>query len=102
MLPLEGPAKHTYQVYVRQQQITGFSYILIGLVIAIFAIILYIRNYKKADWQDGNFSTVMTVISIVLIFVVVVTSLLEFPISFSKLLNPEYHAIEKIVDSFKK
>lgn len=99
---LEGPAKHTYEIYVRQQRIEGWSYLAATIFILLVTISLFVVS-RKAKWgEDDSFETI-NVVRIIgcagfVIFIGMMMGL--FAGSYlSQIINSEYWAIKEIVKS---
>lgn len=97
---LEGPAKQVYNMYVYQQRIEAITYIVSSFFFLIISIGLYKFMSKKADFSlryiDGY--QIATVVSMI---VAVLSAICILFADFSQLLNPEYHAIKDIIETFK-
>lgn len=63
---LEGPAKRTYEIYVRQQLFEGVAHACIAIVLAIVGVVLTVRTYSKANWNEGNKYTFPAVVGVIL------------------------------------
>lgn len=108
---LQGPAKHVYEIYVKQQQIAGWSYLGGCLLATILFLSLFLYTLKKATKLSqqnehaydaavpysvaAGFTGIGSVISLV--------CLIGFfgGDSFSQICNPEYWAIQDIIKAFK-
>lgn len=99
---LEGPAKHTYEVYVKQYRVTGWSHIVGTLLALLFAIILISININPATREGTPGKNIIPlIVGIIFLIIFIVGAIDAFDVSISMALNPEYHAIEKIVESVK-
>lgn len=100
---LEGPAKHTYKVYVIKYQIEGYMAIWTNIIYMIlFGIIIGISwRYSKFK-DDGNFASYCFILSSILLVCTLIRILINMPEDVSMALNPEYHAIDKIISTFTK
>lgn len=98
---LQGPAKHVYEIYVRQYIVSGICSLLVCIFAWIFAVQLFKYGKNGADWTDEtakyNVAFVFGIIVYVLSFILTIGF---FYIGLQKILNPEYFAIERIIDSF--
>lgn len=100
---LEGPAKHTYEIYVRQQQIEAWSYLAATFVCLILSLSLLKICMKKADFDEGNIYAAGATAGVILGIAFIVMSICFFTASFfSQITNPEYWAIQEIVKTLKQ
>jgi hypothetical protein len=91
-----------YDVIVQQQRVIAIQYLVVGLVCLIF-IYLFIRFYTKATTGERQ----KNMLTPAIIFLVLATwSGIVFSLHYSQivqgLINPDYAAIEQIIDMFQK
>lgn len=98
---LEGPAKHTYEVYVRKQAIEAGSSIGVLLFAIILGTILALGCWKPSNFEDGNLHAVFVVFGIVMLSTGFLILTVSFPNLIGKVLNPEYYAIQEIIENLK-
>jgi uncharacterized integral membrane protein len=101
---LEGPSKHVYTVYVRQYQIVGWMWLISGFLILTIGLFLVARNWKKADFDDsdGNRFATLAIIGVVVTVIGVIFTSAAIVNNIPQIFNPEYYAIEKIIQSLKQ
>ena len=91
---LEGPAKHVFELAVRQVYVELFLYLalLVGFLVVVIPLAKYAKS-KSFDTLDMNFAAVMALsfgaIAVVPAFVFAVLAV-------AAALNPEWRAIEMI------
>lgn len=98
---LEGPAKHTYSVYVKQYYIEGMSYMIFSVGSFLVALFFLWFTWRKSKWDEGDpknvysvffiASAIMFVVSFVSVWIVFTGD------TVTRAFNPEYFAIDKIV-----
>jgi len=98
---LEGPAKHVYAIYIRQHRTKGIT----KGFLSLFALIVFSFSLfgfsKKADWTDGNINAIITVVSFVALIISIIATFCYIGGDFNKVFNPEYYAIQDIIEVFK-
>lgn len=107
---LEGPAKHTYHVYVRQYQIEGWAQLIGSFALLLLAAILFPVFFRKADWKESNdndhpanvFNILCIIAGVALIGAIIWVICVLCNDQVTMALNPEYHAIDKIITTFHK
>jgi hypothetical protein len=103
---LEGPAKHTYAVYVTQYKMDGiFSLIGEGTGFIII-IITFLSAYKRANFSDTattkqGIAAVATVVSGIVAFIIFGFLISDFSGNMKEIINPEFYAIDKIVNTLR-
>jgi hypothetical protein len=103
---LKVGAEHVYTVLVKQQIVNAITYLIIG-IIGLILMLNFMKRYKdpKEEWGDDDFPTFLGILrffqavlaGILILFVIF--SLDEIVMGF---INPEYGAIETIVDIVKE
>jgi len=108
-------ADHFYPIFVRQQMIEGLTGILILAVVAVAAVFFLkvgLLGAKSADagdkWDAGWLDTSRTIIGFVVggacvlaVFISLVSTNSPFSNSIGKILNPEYYAVQSLVNMVK-
>lgn len=99
---LDGPAKHTYEVYVREQKVDAWSHFIGSSIFLLFGVCILILCLKKADFVEPNRYGVFSIAGC--IFIVAGIGLtIGFICNYgSNLANPEYGAIQQIIKAFSK
>lgn len=99
---LQGPAKHVYYIYVYQHKAEGITFLFLPIVLLLIASYLLYRYWKEADWSDGNRAAFATALGIACFLAFISCSVAFFAGNyFTKIINPEYFAIQDIVKAFK-
>lgn len=100
---LQGPARHTYEVYVKQYKIDGWSSLLLESIVLVLFVILMITSFAKSNWKDDkpNPWTVICVISCVISIIAFCTFCSDITGNIKRISNPEYYAIQDIISAFK-
>lgn len=101
---LEGPAKHTYRVYVRQQLVTGLATGIMLLIPLLISIFLVLKSFKKGVWKDSdpvNKWAIGQIICTILMCGLLLATIFSAGDIVSKITNPEYNAIQDIVETIK-
>lgn len=104
---LEGPAKHVYKVYIYQHKATGIALMLLPIVFIILGFSIILLNHKKAKYdgygdEDWNKYATFVLLGIITTAIGLITLITFFTgLGFTKLINPEYHAIQDIIETFK-
>lgn len=100
---LEGPAKRTYGIYVQQQKIKGITHGVVAIFLVLLGILFVMPNYGRADWNGaGNKYVFPAVVGIILCAAAFIVMLTFFAGSgLAKVINPEYYAIQDILDFIK-
>lgn len=101
---LEGPAKHTYGVYVKQYMINGWSSLIVQITILICFIIFWRISFVRGKWKDGEPQNVWGGAQIfmgVAVFVAILVISINFPGNLQRIANPEYYAIDDIIRRLK-
>lgn len=107
---LKVPAEHVYSVLVKQSVIHSIVNILLSILFIIITIISYkmsIYYYKKHDnddCEDGVFeyadSGIFCTLSIIMLIVWIIHLLATVNIIITGFINPEYRAIQEILNIF--
>lgn len=102
---LEGPAKYTYERYVLQYRLSGIIQASIYFLVLITLSIVSAKAFKYGKWEDdrpNNKWGTAQIWSTILLCVTVLTILIDMSNQATQIFNPEYHAIQAIIESFKK
>jgi hypothetical protein len=99
---LEGPAKHTYSIYVKQFYMEGMANLLGFILTFILAMLIFIFSSKKALNDEPSKHLVFFIFGVICTVISVTAGIALFHGGLQKLLNPEYYAIDKIITSFIK
>lgn len=102
---LKVGAEHVYMVLVKQQIVYAIVYLIVGLI-AMILIINWINGYKdtKQEWSDDENPTGLGLIKLIQIIVGIVLMgvfLAHIDNIVTGFVNPEYGAIETIIDIVK-
>lgn len=103
----EGAA-HLYEVYVRQmvaegigELITIAAFVILCIAIWIFTRKSWRRFEEKAEsYDDPVIPVCFTAVACIISFFTLI-AVLNITNSFTKITNPEYHAVQKILDTVK-
>lgn len=99
---LEGPAKHVYGVYVKQQKVEGWSSLICALFTFSLGLIIIIRNWGEADFEEGNKYAALSIVGILVTAIgLALVWIFLGGSGYTQITNPEYHAIKDIIDTFK-
>lgn len=103
---LEGPAKHVYGVYIQQHRTRGLVKLISSSVFILLFGGLLIGMWKPANFgvessDDFNRHALFFIISSLGLAITIVSMAFYFSGDFSKLLNPEYYAIQDVINAFK-
>jgi hypothetical protein len=102
-------AEHFWPIFVKQQMIEGitvlFFIILFGLL-SFFLLRMAINSVDGANNYEGTYKDVSKtaigyVAGIILAFACFFTILVEAPPSIGKIFNPEYYAVQSLVEMVK-
>ena len=98
-------AEHVYMVLVKQQIVYAIVYLIVGLI-AMILIINWINGYKDTNqkWEDDSDFTglgVIKLIQIVIAGVMLGVFLFHIDTIIMGFVNPEYGAIQTIIDIVK-
>lgn len=99
---LEGPAKHTYEVYVKQKYFEGVVNTVVFLIIIGTLTVLTVLAYKRGKWEDDVPANAWGVMQVIMpIALTIMTGIFVCYASdfISKIFNPEYHAIAEIIET---
>lgn len=91
---LDGPAKYVFELAVRQSVIQGA---IPWIVAALSLPLAFVTARRVADWEEVDMPAVVSLIAGAFGIVSLVASL----ISLDHLLNPEWVALNTIVDTLK-
>jgi hypothetical protein len=103
---LKVGAEHVYGVLVKQQVINAITYLILG-IISLILMLNFIKRYKdpKEDWGNDEWPTFLGIIRFFQIVIACVL-LIGFLFSIDNIVmgfgNPEYGAIETIIDIVKE
>lgn len=104
--PLEGPSKHVYEIYVRQQHASAVANLIstIFFFVLLFLIgLMAINKAQKTDDSDmESFMVGTAIVSWIAAAVAVIVMIIYLPDWITKLSNPEYYAIKEVIDSLSK
>lgn len=98
---LEGPAKHVYRVYTYQHRASGIASLIVSLTSLLFFLTIALRLWKKADFDENPKESVFFVISVVCTVACILICSANLSYYLTKILNPEYYAIQDIIQTFK-
>lgn len=101
---LEGPAKDTYKIYVKQQLVTGWTDAILNLTLFAICLILLITALKRGKWEDGepkNKWAVAQVAFSIIMGIILISICISASDIVSKITNPQYPAIQKIITNLK-
>ena len=101
---LEGPAKHTYAIYVRQYVVNGWMSIIIETTIVIIISFIWILAFRKGEWAHGDIQNAWAVMQVLFGFAFVVALGFlgaDFSGNMQRIINPEYYAIQDIINTIK-
>lgn len=98
---LEGPAKHVYGVYIKQHKTKGATKGVVTIFGLLVTSLFLFCSLNKADWDKGNVYSVFTIFGGIGLFIALISTALYLCGDFNKLLNPEYYAIQDIIDALK-
>jgi archaellum biogenesis protein FlaJ (TadC family) len=108
---LKQPAEHVYAVLVKHQIIKAIS-LLIFPILTIICLLVIFKYEPKSRWEDKPYSrsdedrswnrsaTIVVIVSILGVVFLIITCIF-FEDIIQGFLNPEYGAIEKILDIVK-
>lgn len=87
-------ADKVFPWYVKQSMIEGYSFFIISMVIVIIALtFLFVSTFKRFS---GDTKSALAAISGVLFFFVLFANCLGGAEHYSKIANPEYHAMKQM------
>lgn len=100
---LQGPARHTYEVYVKQYKIDGWSSLVLEGLSLIAFIILVFTAFSKATWENEtpNFWGVISILGSIGLLAIFLVFFHDFTPNIKRISNPEYYAIQDIISAFK-
>jgi hypothetical protein len=99
---LEGPAKHTYAVYVVQYKMDGIFTLAIEIFGSLFLGIAFYLTAKKATFDDKTvLFDILTVVTGVCGLIAFGFLIGDFAGNMKEILNPEFYAIDKIVSTLR-
>lgn len=93
---------HIWDILVRQSYVTSFSNLVYYLIVILFDIILY-KVWKWAvlkDKMNEEYVSVPITIGTILAVVSTIICIASIHYTVTGLVNPEYMAIERVVDMF--
>lgn len=102
----EGAA-HLYQVYVHQMVAEGIGGLITITAFVMFCVLLWIITKKSWNKYDQSNLSDDPVVAILLTIVAAIVSfftlaaVLSITNSVTKVINPEYHAVQKILETVK-
>lgn len=97
-------AEHVYGILVKQQVAEGIATIaLMPLALIILSVILtkLVKALKKYDGWDNTHIMIPTVLVACVLGVASIVALVMIPGGLMKIMNPEYYAIQEIMDVIK-
>lgn len=103
-------ATHVYEVLVKQQFVEGISLLVkSGITVAILLLVWYLINkllFKKYhviedDYDMGFLIWIVGAIVAVVTFFIVLNVVGDITLGVKKLMNPEYYALETLMDFVK-
>lgn len=89
--------EHFWPVFVRQQQIEGFTYIGVPLLAFVVLFFITVRLYKNPKTRDSGDFIPTTIVSIIVFIGLLITTAGNLP----KIFNPEYAAVQEVVKMIK-
>lgn len=103
---LQGPAKYTYEVYVKQHKIEGIAELFILSAVLLSGCIGFLKIFMGSSiliTKDGDpTKRLLPAVLFVIIFISgVISTAVEFTDIMTKISNPEYWAIQDIINNFK-
>ena len=95
-------ADKVFPWYVEQAYLQGVT----TLVVLVFALVLFgvvfVLALRKADWNEGGIAAVLSIVSGVALLITLGGALLSGPIQVRKMMNPNFYAIQMIVEDIGK
>jgi hypothetical protein len=101
---LQGPARHTYEIYVKQHYISGIISIFAPLSLFIPFLIICIIGLNRGSfkYEKWNVWSHLTIIFGLMAFAMLAVTFANFITKpFTEWQNPEYWAIQDIINNFK-
>lgn len=101
---LEGPAKYTYQSYVNQYKIEGISELVSHIIPFVILLVLVVISFKKGMWKEQepkNKWALSQIFSTIIFTIVSLSMFLSMNSILTKIINPQYHAIQEIIKTIK-
>lgn len=99
---LEGPAKHVYEIYVYQHKAEGLMFIFLPIIFLMVSIFLLYRYWTDVDWSDSYKACYATGLGVGLFIAFIACIIALFAGDyFTKIINPEYYAIQDVIKAFK-
>ena len=95
-------ADKVFPWYVKQSILSGYLYLIAVGIAFLTGILLMFRFYGKAEWDNGNRYTVLSVIGIVVSIFAFLFGIFGLSGSISQIYNPEYHALHNLVSEMSK
>ena len=91
---------HFWPMFVKEQVISGVAWMLFGVLLLIIAGVSFIK-IKRAYKEDGLCTTKVIGYEVLLPFCLILGTLC-ITANFSKILNPEYHALRSVMKMMKQ
>ena len=101
---LQGPAKHTYHIYVIQQLVEAYTYLACCAFMLLISCTLLAVGLKRAKFDEAYWNRYATISIFGILFsaATIITIICFFGGDYmSKLLNPEYYAIKEIIHTLR-
>lgn len=98
---LEGPAKHTYEVYVTQYKTQGILLSMLMTVGLIVGIISFFYAAKRSKWEEANKFAAVQIFGGILTVALLIGLFSSGYTYFLQMFNPEYYAIQEIINTIK-
>lgn len=88
-----------YPYFIKQQIIEGYMFIFLTLFVMIVSGVIVKTNYDKAVWGDDILDkhAILILLATVVLCASIIVFLIEITAAVSKIINPEFGAINKIV-----
>ncbi|MFX1588991.1 MAG: hypothetical protein ACFFC1_12605 [Promethearchaeota archaeon] len=100
---LKVPTERVYEVLIKQQKLRGLCN-LIPIPIFVIFLTLFIISAKLSDWRDAEANNGYAILSIITCACAIISLVVTFiclPNAIKQLNNPEYYAIQEIINFIK-
>jgi hypothetical protein len=101
---LEGPAKHVYNVYTYQHRAEGYASMCVAVFIFLIGFFILANNWKESNWDSDEFNKSAFLCipgAIISIVGIIFLGIFFGDDGLTKIINPEYFAIQDIIKAFK-
>lgn len=95
-------ADQVFPWYVHQAYLQGVTSLASMLLALVIAVAVFVPSFRRADFDEGNRATVLSVISGGIILLSLATCFVTGPQQVRKMLNPQFYAVTMLAEDIGK